>query len=70
MPQAADPDDDGRIARLQDAGRLLGGAIGRDAGVRVRRHVDRVDALGQLDQGALRGQKVVGEAAVGVDAGE
>src|SRR5947209_18785497 len=42
----------------------LGGAVGGDAGIGQRRHLDRRDVGIELDQRALAGDEVFGEAAI------
>src|SRR3990170_1378099 len=60
----ADADHRRRAARLESWQKLLHGVVRGDAGVRVRRHVDRLDSRRQPEQRSLVDEHVLGEAAV------
>jgi hypothetical protein len=64
VPDAPDADHDGRPARLEPRDEPLHRVVGGQAGVRVRRHLGRLDVRRQPQQRPLVDEDVVGEAAV------
>jgi hypothetical protein len=62
MPQPADAEDRGQVARASSGD--FDGFVGRDTGARERRSVDRRDSFRHLDDVVLMGLDELGEAAV------
>ena len=70
MADTADADQDGCRAGHSQRREAPHRVVGGEAGVRMRRHLRRLDARGELQERALRDDHVVGEAAVDREAGE